>query len=70
MPLRQGEYSGDDGGGFRWRVRIAAPLAHQQLSADAAGKDPVLYPVEVGVSWQSGFSRREVQLRSERIGAK
>jgi prepilin-type N-terminal cleavage/methylation domain-containing protein len=68
VPLRQGSYSGDDGLGFQWRVRVLTPLGHPQPSG---GQTPsrVLYPVEVGESWQSGFSRREVVLKSERLGA-
>jgi prepilin-type N-terminal cleavage/methylation domain-containing protein len=76
VPLRQGSYSGDDGLGFRWQVRVSAPLAHPhpaggQISPGASSEAPsrVLYPVEVGESWQSGFSHREIVLRSERLGA-
>jgi general secretion pathway protein I len=67
MPLKQGAYSGDDGRGFRWRVEIAAPMTHAR-SAEAQSAATGLYPVEVGESWQSGFTRREVVLHSERTG--
>ncbi|HWC64050.1 MAG TPA: type II secretion system protein [Rhizomicrobium sp.] len=70
VPLRQGNYSGDDGPGFRWQVRIFAPLNHPKPagSSEAAATSRALYPVEVDESWQSGFSRREIVLRSERLG--
>jgi prepilin-type N-terminal cleavage/methylation domain-containing protein len=67
VPLRQGTYSGDDGLGFHWQVRISAPLVHPQ-SPDTRTLPAALYPVEVGESWASGFSRREIILRSERLG--
>jgi prepilin-type N-terminal cleavage/methylation domain-containing protein len=67
VPLKQGSYSGDDGLGFRWQVRISAPLAHPQ-PADGQTQLRALYPVETSESWQSGFSRREILLRSERLG--
>lgn len=63
VPLKQGDYSGDDGGGFRWQVTVATPIVHPGQTASAA-----LYPVEVRESWPSGLSRREVLLRSERLG--
>ena len=67
MPLKQGDYSGDDGDGFRWRVVIASPIGHAQGPAGQA-PSAALYPVEVHESWPSGASRREVLLRSERLG--
>ena len=68
LPLRPGVRSGDDEGGFRWQIRISAPLA-QARSREEQSSSPMLYPVEVDESWQSGFSRREIALRSERLGA-
>jgi general secretion pathway protein I len=67
VPLRQGSYSGDDGRGFHWRVLVEAPLVHDKSPAMQTSP-PALYPVEVGESWQSGFSHCEVVLRSERLG--
>jgi type II secretion system protein I len=72
MPLRQGSYSGEDGRGFHWQVRVDAPLTHSEpagaQSAGAQTPSHALYPVMVAESWPSGFSRREVVLRSERLG--
>src|SRR5262245_36800834 len=61
-PLKVGEYAGDDGGGFTWRVRIEPPAMH----APARGKKPeqslALYTVDVTVGWQTNSQKREVTL--------
>jgi general secretion pathway protein I len=67
VPLKQGNYTGDDGDGFRWQVDIAPPLTHGRGS-DAQSPRLGLYPVNVRVRWRSGVSWREVSLRSERVG--
>jgi general secretion pathway protein I len=66
LPLKQGDYSGDDGGGFRWQVTIAPPITHAQSGGAPASTE--LYPIEIRESWRSGRSVREVLLRSERMG--
>jgi len=67
VPLKQGNYSGDDGDGFRWQVDFAPPLTHARNS-DSPSPRHALYPVNVRVRWRSGMSWREVSLRSERVG--
>ncbi len=64
LPLRRGVYSGDDGGGFRWRVQIDPPLSR-------VGSGPALglYPVRVTVGWRSGLQQKAVTLYSEKVGA-
>jgi general secretion pathway protein I len=65
LPLKQGNYSGDDDHGFRWRVQIAAPL----LQAASGAKASVgLYRVRAIESWPSGASQKSVSLYSERSG--
>ena len=64
IPLKQGDYAGDDGSGFRWRVHISTPTAHGASGGPALG----LYPVRTTVSWRSGFLQRSVSLYSERTG--
>lgn len=66
--IAPGENGGDDGGGYRWRVKISLS-AVAQASADAP---PVtthltLYDLEVGVSWTDSGHRREVVLHSQRL---
>jgi general secretion pathway protein I len=63
-----GEQGGDDGGAYRWRVKIS-PSAAAQAPADAP---PVtahltLYDVEVAISWTDSGRRREVVLHSQRL---
>ena len=64
IPLKQGDYAGDDGAGFRWSVHIGAPSAHSASGGRAFG----LYPVRTIVSWRGGFLQRSVSLYSERMG--
>jgi len=68
MPLNPGEQSGDDGGGFAWRVRISQPLAHA-LAPEASGRPPLgLYTVRVTISWYNGATMKNVSLQSQRLG--
>jgi general secretion pathway protein I len=65
-PLAAGEWSGDDGGGYLWRVRVSPPAAR----ADATKDDddlPSVYTIEATVSWQNGDRARSVTLRSQRM---
>ena len=66
-PLRPGDTSGDDGGGYSWRVRISEPAMH--ASGPAGGAQPALglYTVEVTLSWRNGISVKNVSLRSQRL---
>ena len=66
-PLASGDLEGDDGGGYRWRLR-----AHPVLAWRAAGNAPVaaamtLYDVEVTISWRSAGRERSVSLATRRI---
>lgn len=68
--LVEGDQSGDDGGGFRWRL-IVVPMAERP--ADAAGggvnaQSNKLYSVEVSIGWQSHGHQRAVVLRTLRLG--
>lgn len=62
---RAGDESGDDGGGYRWRVRTA-PLAAG--AARPNGVAPQLFTVSVVVSWGAGGQARSVQLDTRRLG--
>jgi general secretion pathway protein I len=66
--IAPGENGGDDGGAYRWRVKVA-PSAVAQAPADAP---PVtahltLYDVEVAISWTDSGHKREVVLHSQRL---
>lgn len=54
-----GEQEGDDGHGFRWRVRVAS-------LAQASGA--ALYAVTVWITWPQGAGTSEVRLNSQRLG--
>ena len=65
VPLLPGEQEGDDGGGFRWRQRVAP--AGDPLPAAAGAARPVLLDVSVAVSWRLDGRAREVVLRTQRL---
>jgi general secretion pathway protein I len=64
LPLKKGDYSGDEGDGFRWRVHIAGPSATGAVGNVALA----LYPVTVTEFWQNGAQQKTFSLYSERIG--
>jgi general secretion pathway protein I len=72
--LTAGDWRGDDGGGFRWRLRVA-PLASASLRPigvagprAAASVPVVLYGVSVWIGWNEGGTERDVQLDTEQVG--
>jgi general secretion pathway protein I len=66
--LVAGTHSGDDGGGFRWQLRVA-PVASALVEPGAAASIPVvLYGVSVAISWNDGSTRRDVRLDTEQVG--
>lgn len=73
-PLISGTTRGDDGGDYRWRIRIV-PLATVGDSSKASAfapvlfRKPVLYSIEVGISWTDAGHQREVLLQTQRIGS-
>lgn len=67
VALLQGESEGDDGGGYRWRLRIV-PAAGWNRQPGAAAGSVTLFDVEVAVSWRAPVAERSVTLRTRRIG--
>jgi general secretion pathway protein I len=72
--LAAGDWRGDDGGGFRWRLRVA-PMASAAvrptglIGPRAAASIPVvLYAVSVWVIWTDGGTQRDVRLDTEQVG--
>jgi general secretion pathway protein I len=61
------ETEGDDGDGYRWRVRTR-PLASWQVGPPASALSVTLFEVEVTISWQADSGRRSVTLSSLRLG--
>jgi general secretion pathway protein I len=68
IPLRPGEQSGDDGGGFSWHVRISQPLT-RAAAPESSNLPPLgLYTVQVTIGWRSGATTKNVSLQSQFLG--
>jgi general secretion pathway protein I len=67
--IAPGEMEGDDGGGYRWSVRVV-PIAVAPVTASGqrAGSQ-ALYAVEVRISWRAWGRSRSVALETRRLGA-
>jgi general secretion pathway protein I len=63
--IAEGESEADDGGGFRWRLRVH-PVAAQNIQA-APAAIMTLYDVEVAVLWRAGGRDRSVALHTRRL---
>jgi general secretion pathway protein I len=73
-PLTAGDWTGEDGGGFRWHLRVA-PIAstavrsaYAVMSQGSRTFPLTLYSVSVVVAWVDGGRAREVRLDTEHIG--
>ena len=67
--LVEGDSSGDDGGGYRWRLRVQPVAQRQGVAADGVTPQTTsLFDVEVAVSWQDRGHQRAVVLRTLRLG--
>lgn len=59
-----GDFLGDDGDGFQWRVTTRVLESHGQPPASAV---TMLYAITVRISWRGGTRGREVRLDAERL---
>ncbi|PKU22602.1 type II secretion system protein [Telmatospirillum siberiense] len=71
VALADGTFEGDDGGGYRWRIRVT-PVAtstppDMAPSGGVRQRSLSLYAIEITLSWTDGGQDREVVLRSERL---
>jgi general secretion pathway protein I len=68
--LAEGDFTGDDGAGFRWTLRVR-PLATRQSPGpdNTSSGATTLFDVEVAVSWPGHAGERSVVLRTLRLGA-
>jgi general secretion pathway protein I len=60
----EGDFQGDDGGGFHWHVLTRAKDRYEAPDSHTA---TILYAITVWVSWQSGTRSRDVRLDGERL---
>jgi general secretion pathway protein I len=72
--LAPGDWRGDDGGGFRYRLHVA-PIASASLrpigliGPRASASIPVvLYAVTVWIGWNDGATERDVRLETQQVG--
>ena len=65
-PLAAEDRQGDDGGGYRWRVRVSPASTGR---ADPGSLVPTLYGVQVTVSWGRDAQARSVTLETRRLGS-
>ncbi|HTH99214.1 MAG TPA: type II secretion system protein [Stellaceae bacterium] len=61
-----GSSTGDDGGGYRWRIQVSREKQDQDGPALLGGM--ALYAVAVTIDWRDGLVRHAVTLRTERLG--
>jgi prepilin-type N-terminal cleavage/methylation domain-containing protein len=72
--LATGDWRGDDGGGFRWRLRVAPIASASARPVGVAGPRAstsipvVLYSVSVWIDWNDGGGKRDVRLDTEQVG--
>jgi general secretion pathway protein I len=68
--LLEGDFDGDDGGGYRWRLRVR-PMATEQAAVQQGefSTKITLFDVEVAISWNASGHDRSVVLRSRRLVA-
>ena len=68
--LVEGDSSGDDGGGYHWRLQVQPAAQRQGVAADGVTpQNATLYAVLVSISWQSRGHERAVTLQTLRLGA-
>jgi general secretion pathway protein I len=67
--LVEGEFTGDDGAGYRWTLRVRPLTARQSLGQNGISAATVtLFNVEVAISWAGSSGERSVVLRTLRLG--
>lgn len=65
-----GERSGDDGGGFRWRTRVAVAQSGPRPPGPITPGSQVatLYAISVAIAWGDGGPSRSVKLDTALLG--
>lgn len=69
--LTEGEFTGDDGGGYRWTLRVRPLTTRQSVGQDGVSPaTTTLFDIEVAISWPAHAGERRVVLKTLRIGAR
>jgi general secretion pathway protein I len=67
--LTAGEFTDDDGGGYRWQLSVRPVTTHQMPGPDGVSTTrTTLYAVEVEISWRDAGHKRSVVLKTLRLG--
>ena len=67
--LSAGQYTDEDGGGYRWRLSVRPVESRQMPGPDAGSTTSItLYAVEVEISWRNASHQRSVVLKTLRLG--
>ncbi len=66
-PVAPGEDSGDDGGGFSWRIKVA-PVGVRLPPKGSDKQGLTLYDLTVTITWRSGAGVKSLSVQSERLG--
>jgi general secretion pathway protein I len=65
----EGDSNGDDGGGYRWRLRVQPVTQRTSVATDGVALQTTsLFDVEVAISWWAHGHQRAVVLRTLRLG--
>jgi general secretion pathway protein I len=66
--IAPGETEGDDGDGYRWRLRVRPVETRPAPLQSAPGASMILFDLEVTVAWRAGGRERLVVLNTRRLG--
>jgi len=67
--LIQGDFTDEDGGGYRWRLRVRPVGSRQVPTGTNANETQTLFDVEVAISWPGHSGDRAVVLKTLRLGS-
>lgn len=65
--LLQGDFEGDDGGGYHWRLHVTPVASWPSPSAIGVSGPATLFDVEVAISWAGRLHDRKVVLQTRRL---
>jgi general secretion pathway protein I len=66
--LAAGNWSGDDGGGYQWHLRVTQIATGVTQQNDGSAVPLALFGISVWITWGEGDNAREVRLDTEQIG--